>query len=296
MADGDHLSCDSSCSEELDDCSPCASPSTQQEESGIVIEFASQHLSSISLVSHPSTVKIANGPEQGKKTVSRDEQTPLASVSTSNKEPIAIEGDRMAEFHSSVPTDPKLATRSLSAVRRKQALPQTGELDLSQDVINAVSTENEQMAGQNQCKLSKEGADKSKKAAEINESQPTGLLETIKHSVPNSELNNSQGVGPLEPITTPLPGSKSPQQETKMVEGVATSNEPQLALPDRPFSQFKPVLVNRYKTKLSSGSPSLVNQTPAAEIQSGDSLTEHTLSIITAKVKKMDARSVHSQA
>jgi len=58
-----------------------------------------------------------------------------------------------------------------------------------------------------------------------------------------------------------------------------------------PPTQFKPVLVNIYKSKPSS---SLGDHTPTPEGRPGDSLTEHTLTVITAKVKKMNARSVNS--
>ena len=252
----EYCSSGSSCNEELDSSDDCSPPVTSLEEPDIVIEFESKPHSTVSLMTRPTKQIFSEAQsEQCKDNVCLEVSSLLL---TQEKE--------IADFQSKEPNKTATATRSLSAVKRKQnkILPES-----TQDVIDAVIIENKQLDSNIQSKL------------------PT----TNNNPVVAGDLQSGYAYSPVPNIvnndnTTVHVKQELPLKDSFPQTDLSSSRD----APKENF--FKPVLVNLYKQKPASHSPSQLNQSNAIDDKSNDALTEHTLSVITAKVKKMDARSV----
>lgn len=267
-------SSESSCNEELDSPDDCSPPATPLEEPGIVIEFESKSLSTVSLVRRPATVK---------KLISDTQSTQPEGLVCPDLRPLMLaQNEEITEFQSKEPSKAITATRSLSAVKRKQhkTFPKS-----TQDIIDAVTIENKQIRLDSNIQPTQPSTSKD---LILTCNDRTNSSSSPFPTIPNTDLSSSDSTNVHNKQELPL---KDPSPGADLLPSHNTSKE-------NPLSQLiKPVLVNRYKQKNTSHSTSLVNQSTSVDKKSGDALTEHTLSVITAKVKKMDSRlvpSVHS--
>ncbi len=265
----EYCSSDSSCEEELDSPDDCSPPTAPLEEPGIVIEFESDESHSIvSLTNQPTTTV--------KNIVSETTSKQAQGVVCPDLSTLMTQKETITEFLYKEPSKANTATRSLSAIKRKQNKTLS---ESAQEIIDAVTAENEHMQ------------------LDIQSTQPTANKDPIlmcddnTHSL-SSLLPNTPCSDHLSNDNTMLHSEQgSPLKDSfPNPDSLSSRNTPK----ENPLSRFKPVLVNRYKRNHARHSPSLVSQSTVIDEKAGDSLTEHTLSVITAKVRKMDARSVEN--
>lgn len=312
-----------SCSEELDstdDLSPSTSPLPQLKEHGIMLEFESQPRSTVSLISRPSTVR---NTEQ--KSIAPHSHEMLGTTQQDQSEyQVSLEAASLTELHSNMldsttrhqthtqdnaplmnnlqNTRPvHLATRSLSATRKKQTLYLEEDHESTQAVVDAVSLENKTVS----VKTDEQSATVT--SVNVDPSSPSLVLGQISNLV-------------HENSTSVLQASPTPHHtaiEDRQSSNIANDNTVRMYTEQQSYndtegnykpskgesssnpisSPFKPVLVSRYKSHSSQAkSPQERNSgtheaTPLGENEEErELLTEHTLSVITAKVREMDAR------
>ena len=261
----EYYSSDSSCNEELDSpdaSSPSTTPPVPFGESSVVLEFESNSHSTVSIVSQPTTAKniVSITNQENPRGIEHPNLFKTANLMSQTKE--------TTEFRSE---NSSMAPRLLSAVRRKQTKPL---LESTQDIIDAVSAENKQLdrhiqASATPLKMCDEQAGN-----------------TCKSSPLSNVLNSDP---PTEENVTNILDKQEPQLKNSSLSSSSNLST------EKTSSRFKPVLVNRYKVKpVRHYSPIPDSRATLIDERPGDSLTEYTLSIITAKVRKMDVRSVSS--
>ena len=328
-ADSENSSDYDSCTEELDstdDISPSTSPLPQFKENGIMLEFESQPRSTVILSSRPSTVKQVNPKQKPIDTLSHEVIDNTQSV---HKSQVSLKTAPLSQLHSSVLNSTThhliqtqagapmmtnsqntrlvhLANRSLSATRKKQNLSLDEDDESTQAVLDAVSLENKALGAKVD--------EHSPAVANLDPGSPSLVLGQISKLVP---IDSSSGV--QAPPTT-CPTDVDDQQynidnRSKVANRMATDQQvydyaETVSKTSKgenlskgfgsPISSspFKPVLVSRYKSHSQTKSPrerdpdSTHDPAPPHGGSEGEreSLTEHTLSVITAKVREMDAR------
>lgn len=322
------VSSGSSCDEELD--SPDEyllpnSPSHQLRESGIVIEFESHSPSTVPLVSQP-TRKSRSVDTSEQFDTYMDDNCPIPLLQQSDVKEVT-------EFQREVSRNPAMATRSLSAVKRKQTTVPSEVLGSTQGIIDAISAENNnlpradnlsQRPEDNSCKIQEKSpfiyqdhqmqvdffcAEKNTCSSQ-NTDKDSNILESARNFITEKEIFSKAESPIIDPsdskadqdgydlhvnsrtcskkavaskVESPITNSPTycSQEATISLNRLQTDKLPKAFKPG-------PVLVNRYKAIRGSQSPG--KGTHAGVQKSSDDLTEHTISLITAKVRKMDAR------
>jgi len=191
---------DSSCCEELDSSSEFVSlENPSKEENGIILEFETQAHSSVCLGS----------------VLSKSKPLILSDTGSIVKLNDIAQREESVELHSVEPVGPTMATRSLSAVRRKQSGPEADQ-ELSQDVIDAVSAENRKLGD-----LTTETKPRTKNNHDVYNTEmvpsvsvdeligheslrpsPESKQQSTSETVPPTELNREPPSTPLKPSAT----------------------------------------------------------------------------------------------
>ena len=325
-ADSENSSDYDSCTEELDstdEISPSTSPLPQFKENGIMLEFESQPRSTMSLSSRPSTVKQVNpkqkpidtpshevidntqGVHESQVSLKTAPLSPLRSsvLNSTTHHPIQTQAGAPMMTNSQNTRLVHLANRSLSATRKKQNLSLDEDHESTQAVLDAVSLENKALGAKVD--------EPSPAVTNLDPGSPSLVLGQISKLVskdsssgvqapPTTDVDDQQyNIDNRSKVASRMATDQQVYDHTGTVSKTSKGENLSKGF-GSPISSspFKPVLVSRYKSHSQTKSPrerdpdSTHDPAPPHGGSEGEreSLTEHTLSVITAKVREMDAR------